>query len=148
MPSNTLTQIKALIKTKIESLVDGGGVSIFGDTLDYPTAKFKGYPAAVIIQKGVTGSWLDTGRNERTFRFTIDLYQEQTKAGRTQEQADEIMSTSADAILTAFDQDKDLGGELQIVRVVNATFDFKSGGSETYNYATFEIDCVAIVPNY
>jgi hypothetical protein len=148
MAANTLVTIKALIKAKLLSLVDGVGASIFKDVVDYPTAKFAGFPSVVIIQKGVTGEWLDTGRNERTFKFTIDLYQEQTKVGRTQEQADQIMAESTDAILTAFDTDKDFGGQLQIVRVVSATFDFKSAATETFNYATFEVDCVAIVPNY
>jgi hypothetical protein len=148
MAADTLVTIKALIKAKLQGLVDGLGASIFKDISDYPTAKFAGYPSVVIIQKGVTGNWLDTGRNERTFKFTIDLYQEQSKAGRTQDQADKIMAESVDAILTAFDQDKDFGGQLQIVRVVSATFDFKSGNTETFNYATFEVDCVAIVPNY
>ena len=145
--SKTLAQIKALIKAKLQTLVDGGGISIFKDIYDYPTGKFTSFPAIVIVNTGASGTWLDCGRNERTFTFTLELYQEQL-ANKTQSEADIIMTACADAILTAFDTDKDLAGEVEIVRVVSATFDFKGGNTEPFNFATFNIECVAIVPNY
>lgn len=144
--TTTLEGLKTLIHNKISSLTIGGD-SIFGHISKFPTGNFDGYPAAVIIPKGSEGTWLDSARNERTYRFTINLYQEQTKAGRSQEEADSVMGNSIDAIVTAFDKDKDLGGEVQIIRVVSMEYDFKVA-NDTYIYASINIDCVVIVPNY
>ena len=85
--------------------------------------------------------------NVRTFDFTIKLYQEQSQVGKTKEEADALMTQAADAILLAFDQDKDLGGEVEIVRVVAFDLDFKVA-TGTFNFANFHINCVVIVPNY
>jgi hypothetical protein len=143
----TREDIRQLILDKLESIVDEEGNSIFGDIFDYPEAKFENYPVAVIMSKGIEGEILDTSRNQRTFKFTIDLYQEQTKAGRTPEEAEKIMGRASDKIIEAFDTDQDLGGEVLMVRIVNAVFDFKVAEG-TFNFATFEIDCVSIVENY
>ncbi len=143
----TLEGLKALIKTKLESIKDGGGKSIFGDIFAYPEGDFKNYPVAVILQKGASGNILDTGRNERTFHFVVNLFQEQSKIGKTREEADELMTKASDSILEAFDQDPDLGGEVEKVVVVEATFDFRVQQG-TFNFATFMVDCVVIVDNH
>lgn len=142
----TLVDIKALLVTKIESIVDGGD-SIFGMIKDYATGDFNKYPAVIIRPTGGTGEYVDTARNERTFTFTIDLYQEQSKQGKTQEEATDIMESAVDKILTAFDQDKTLGNEVQTVEVVEMEFDF-SNTKGTYNFASFEVNCVVVVDNF
>lgn len=145
--TSTLAGIKALIKTKLEALIDSGTEKLFESVFDYPNGDFKEYPVAVILNTGASGEFLDTARNERTFHFTINLYQENSEAGKDKEEADEIMTETVDKVITAFDQDKDLGGEIEIVRVVEATFDFKVTAG-TFNYASIKIDCVVVVPNY
>jgi hypothetical protein len=143
----TLADIKALIKTKLESILDGGSHSIFGDIFDYPNGEFKNYPVVVILDSGMSGIEIDTARNERTFHFSVNLFQEQTKAGKTNKEASELMERAADKIIEAFDKDPDLGGEVLRVSVVEAIFDFKVTAG-TFNFATFKIDCMSVVPNY
>jgi hypothetical protein len=137
----TLADIKALIKTKLESIDE------IADTFDYPNGEFKEYPVAVILDSGMTGIEIDSARNERTFHYIINLYQEQTKAGKTSEEASGVMERASDEIIEAFDKDPDLGGEVMRVSVVEASFDFKPTAG-TFNFATFKIDVLAIVPNY
>jgi hypothetical protein len=146
MASSTLAEIKALIKTKLQDLKIGG-IAVFGEVLDYAHGDYEHYPIAVINPIGGDGEVIDTHRIERTFRFTVKLYQEQSHVGKTPAEADTLMTAAADALLIAFDQDKDLGGEIEIVRVVDFDFDFKVAAG-TFNFATFNINCVVIVPNY
>ncbi|NLD50651.1 MAG: hypothetical protein GX660_26205 [Clostridiaceae bacterium] len=143
----TLKDIKSLIKDKLESIVDDNEKSIFGDIFDYSNGEFKNYPVAVILNTGVSGEELDTGRNQRIFHFVINLYQEQSSVGRSSKDADDVMTNVSDKIIEAFDKDPDLGGEVINVRVIEATFDFiATAGS--FNFATFKIDCTVVVNNY
>jgi len=145
--TTTLEGLKALIKSKLQTLVDGGGDSIFGDIFDYPEGNFEKYPSIVILQTGADGNILDTARNERTFHFIINLYQEQSQVGKTKQEADILMTKASDAIIEAFDQDPDLGGTVEKIVVMEANFDFKVQQG-TFNFATFKVDCVVIVDNY
>jgi hypothetical protein len=90
---------------------------------------------------------LDTHRNERTFTFTIALYQEQSLAGKDKATASQVMTAAADAVIAAFDADRDLGGEVEIVRVVSFADDFtvKAG---TFNFCTVDVEAVVVVQNY
>lgn len=142
----TLVEIKTLIKTKLESVVDSHADPMF-QVFDYPNAEFKKYPVAVILDSGMTGEVLDSARVERTFHFTVNLYQEQTAAGKTGQLASEAMERASDKLIEAFDQDPYFGNEVEKVRVVEGTFDFKASAG-TFNFATFKIDVVVIVPNY
>lgn len=142
----TLVEIKALIKTKIESIQEDGN-SIFGEVVDYAKGDFTGYPAVIIRSTGGVGEYIDTARNERTFSFTIDLFQEQSEEGKSKEQASDIMENAVDKILEAFDQDKTLGNEVQTVEVVEMRFDFDNRKG-TYNFASFDVNCVVVVNNF
>lgn len=142
----TLVDIKALLITKIES-IQVGGESIFGQVTDYATGNFLKFPAVVVRPNSATGEYVDTARNERTFNFSIDLYQEQSKAGKTKDEASQIMESAVDQILIAFDQDKTLGNEVQTVEVVEMQFDFDNTKG-TFNFATFEVNCVVVVDNF
>ena len=137
--ATTLKQLKTILKNKVEALVNDQGKSIFGAVFSYAKGDFKNYPVAVVANTGASGEVLDTHRNERTFHFTIDLYQEESQAGRTPEEADEIMTDAVDAVLLAFDTDRDLSGQVEVVRVVEANFDFRVAAG-TFNFATLKID--------
>jgi hypothetical protein len=142
----TIVEIKALIKDKIDNIkIDGD--SIFGEVTDYAKGDFNGYPAVVIRPIGGEGNYIDTARNERTFNFTIDLYQEQSEEGKSKEEASDIMELAVDKVLEAFDQDKTLGNEVQTVHVVEMRFDFENRKG-TYNFASFDVDCVVVVNNF
>lgn len=147
MASTTIAEIKALIKTKIESLLDGEGNSIFGQVKDYVEGDFEKYPAVIITPVEFDGETIDTARNERNFSFEIRLYQEQGHAGKTKEEADEIMTECADRIITAFDQDQDLSNEIEKVRVIKGNFQLEVAKG-TFNFATFVINCLVVLPNF
>ncbi len=142
----TLAGIKALLKTKIENL-QIAGEDVFSEVYDYAEGDFKSYPVAVIRNTGSDGSGIDTARIERTFHFSIDLYQEQTKEGKTKDEADALMTAAVDAVMTAFDTDPDLSGNIQIAKVVKADFDFKATAG-TFNFASIKVDCLVIVSNF
>ena len=124
-----------------------GGEDIFGEVFGYGEGDFKKFPAVVVTFTGGTGSEIDTHRNERIYNFVVRLFQEQSVAGKTKAEANTLMTQATDAILIALDQDKDLGGVVKNVRVVEFTTDFKDRPG-TWNFATFKIDCVVIVDNY
>jgi len=142
----TLVDIKALLVTKIQS-IKVGAVSVFGQVTDYAAGDFTNYPAVVVRPSGGTGEYIDTARNERTFAFTVDLFQEQSEVGKTKEEASDILESVVDKLLIAFDQDKTLGNEVQTVEVVEMRFDFDNRKG-TYNFASFDINCVVVVNNY
>ena len=137
----TLAALKTAIKNKIEAL------SEIAVVFDYPEGDFKKFPAAVVTVTGGVGQVLDTHKNERTFNFMVRLYQEQSEAATDKASADQIMTAAADALLIAFDQDKDLGGASEIIRVVDFDLDFKQQPG-TWNFATFKINVLVIVPSW
>jgi hypothetical protein len=141
-----LTEVIDLIETKLKNLKDGTA-PIFGDVLKYADGDFKKFPGARVTESGGKGQVIDSHRNQRTYNFVIKLYQEQSQAGKSKQEASVIMREAADAILTAFDQDKDLSGAVDIVRVVEFTTDFKVA-SGTFNFATFNIDVVVLVLSF
>ena len=145
--TTTLAGIKALLKTKLESIVDTHGDSVFGDIFDYPQGDFGKYPAIVIMPTGSDGTVLDTARNERVFHFSLNLYQEQSQIGKTKQEASDIMTAVSDKIFEAFDQDPYLSDEVEFVKVVKASFNFMVQQG-TFSFATFQIDCAVIVDNH
>lgn len=144
--TTTLEGIIALIKTKLEGIqVDSEDA--FGTVLDYADGDFGTYPTAVIVEVNGEGEVMDTHRNQRTHRYEVRLYQEQSRAGKTKQEAATLMRKITDQVLTAFDEDKDLGGEVDIVRVVSFDMNFKVAAG-TFNFATFRLDVVVLVENH
>jgi hypothetical protein len=144
----TVKDIRALIVAKMQGLTKTGGDPLFGEVFDYAQGDFTKYPVAVVLPTGgSTGSEVDTHRIERIFSFQVSFYQEQTQAGKDKSDANDIMTDAVDKAIIAFDQDPDLGGELQIVKIVKMDFNFKVSAG-TYVFATLQVDCVVIVPNY
>lgn len=144
----TLKDIRTLIVTKLQGINKAGGDPLFGNVFDYANGDFTKYPVAVVLPTGgSTGQGVDTHRIERIFSFQVTFYQEQTQAGKDKSDANDIMTDAVDKAIVAFDQDPDLGGELQIVKVIKMDFNFKVSAG-TYIFATLQVDCVVIVPNY
>jgi hypothetical protein len=144
----TLNDIRDLLVTKMQGITKTGGDPLFGDVFDYANGDFTKYPVTVILPTGgSTGQGVDTHRIERVFSFQITFYQEQTQAGKNKSDANDIMTEAVDKTIESFDKDPDLGGELQIIKVVKMDFNFKVSAG-TYIFATLQVDCVVIVPNY
>jgi hypothetical protein len=144
--AQTLQAVIALLETKLKGLKNGTA-PIFGDVFTYAEGDFKNFPTACVIESGGKGDVIDSHRNQRTYNFVVKLYQEQGSTGKTKIEASTIMREAADAILLAFDSDKDLGGQVDIVRVVEFSTDFKVAAG-TFNFATFNIDVVVLVHSY
>lgn len=90
---------------------------------------------------------MDTHRNHRTFSFLVTLYHEQTDAGLTKSEVNDVMTEAIDAVIVAFDRDKNFNFEVEQVRVVKMDFDFKVVNGP-FDFATFLVECVTVVPNY
>lgn len=146
--NTTAEEIRGLIAAKLSALTKDNGDPLFGEVFEYANGDFTKYPVAVVLPTGgSTGSEVDTHRIERTFSFQVTLYQEQSQAGKTKQEADDIMIKATDKIIIAFDQDPDLSGAIEKVRVVTMDYNFRVAAG-TYLFATFQVDCVVIVPNY
>jgi len=145
----TTEEIRDLILTKIQNLTDNDspGNAVFGEVFGYGQGDFKSYPVAVVRPTGGFGEEIDTHRNERTFTFDVSLYQEQTDAGKNKSEANQKMIEAADLVTTMFDEDKDLGGEVQNVKVVKFNYDFKVSAG-TYIFATYQVEVRVVVKNY
>jgi len=145
--ATTLKDVTALIKTKIEGLKDGSGDVIFQNVYDYPKGDFETYPVAVIIPTLAEGGIVTTKQNKRTFKFDVSLYQENTPAGRTSEQATDAMITAIDSFILAFDQDKNLNYQVSYVQVVKIDFSFRAQQGP-FIFAVFQVECEVVVQNY
>jgi hypothetical protein len=141
-----LHDIKDLIKTKISGLKSGSD-TIFQEVFDYPMGNFTKYPAVVIIPVAQEGDIITTKQNNRTFKFEISMYQENTPEGRTASQAMEAMVTAIDAFILAFDQDKNLNYQVDYIEVVRGSFKFRAQNGP-FAFAVFEVDCKVLVQNY
>jgi len=146
MTTTTIAGIMALLKTKLEG-IQINGADAFGVVLDHADGDFTNYPAAVITESGGKGQVIDTHRNQRTHEFTIKLYQEQSRAGKDKKKAADTMRAVTDAVLIAFDKDKDLSDEVDFVRVVEFDTSFKVAAG-TFNFATFRVEAVVLVINH
>lgn len=145
--SDTMQEIKDLIVAKLIGLTNSHGKIIFGDVFGYADGDFTKYPAITLTPVAFNGETIDTHRIERTLSFEAKLYQEQSVAGKTKVETDELMTEAADAVLHAFDTDSALTDEVQKVEVVSGIFDFKATNG-TFNFATFRLDCKIIINNY
>ncbi|MFZ2152289.1 MAG: hypothetical protein WAV09_04235 [Minisyncoccia bacterium] len=153
MPVTTLTDISDLIVTKLQDLVIEGDspaddTDLFGEIKDYATNKFAKYPAVTVTPTGgIDGEMKDTGRNVRVYNFKITLWQEQTQAGASPAEADRIMKQACEKVILAFDEDRNFNYKVSRVKVVRMEFNYRVGAG-TYDFATFDVNCEVVVPNY
>lgn len=148
MSRQNYTNLISEIKTKIENLVySGTSDKIFSEVYDYGEGKFTKYPVAVIKEVAGEGSFLDSGRNERVFEFSIALFQEISDEGKSKSEAAQIMRGCVDAVIQAFDTDLTLGGEAMKVEVVPVAIDV-SIRQGVFSFAEFRIKVVSIVNNF
>lgn len=143
--ANTIAGISALIKTKLESIVDGSSNRIIPEVLEYPTGAKTKYPSAEILPTGVITTKrieMGNGRNERVINFRIKLYQENTDAGIA-EGATARVAAAIDAILEDFDGDPDLGDEVASIIIESVQIDYAVRFPEAS--ATMDVRCAIIV---
>ena len=106
------------IKTKLEN------TGSFHEVFDYRRSDFSGYPAAVVSPADINDmSFADTARNQRTYIIAIRIYQERLNQGDSN--AERILRTIADELITSFDSDPYLSDTLRgrgYVRPIPSTF--------------------------
>lgn len=145
--TNTIAGITALLKTKLEALEDGSGNVLFITVSDNSSVDFTGYPSAIVYSPDGGDQTIDTHRVETTYNFIIKIYQEYSEVGKTNVQAESIMVSVLDRVLTAMRQDTDLSGEVSIMKIINwQKADLTNKGRRLY--ATVNLDIKVVVPNY
>ena len=145
--ATTIKDVSDLIKTKIQGLKDGSNNTIFQNVYDTAIGDITTYPVAVLLPKEWDGKILSTKQNDRHFKFEVSMYQENTPAGRTAQQARDVMVTAIDSFIEAFDQDKNLNFGVDYIKVTKGNFDFKAPNGP-WVFAVFEVDCEVVVKNY
>lgn len=143
----TYTNLISKLKTKLEGITDTEGETVLYEVLDYKGAEMTGYPTALIIDKAGEGSLIDTHRNERIFAFDIILYQEQSSAGKTKQEATTAMRSTVDSIIESFDSDPTLSGEVKYIKIIPIEIDY-TVEQGSFIFATFKVECVDLVNNY
>lgn len=150
MATKTITGISALLKAKLEALVDGSTNRIIPEVLEYPTGTKTAYPSVEILPIGsiATKRVEFTGgvgaRLQREITFKIKIFQESTDQGAGNEEALARVKSAVDAILSSFDSDPDLSDEVASVVAEDAEIDFSSRFPNAL--ATIDVRCVIIVP--
>lgn len=149
MSRQTYANLLSLLKTKLENIVDSGTPpkTILQVVYDYGESQPSGYPYANILVEAGDGEPIDSARNQRNFVFRIDLYQEYNEGGKTKAEAKTAMIGAIDAIIASFDTDKQLGGNVTVVRVVPVRLD-TTVQAGVFLFASFEIRIVDLVNNY
>jgi len=147
MAASKETQIITILVDKITALEKSAGVNLFNDVIPRSEGNFTKYPVVTIDTKGGRGTRIDTHRIERTFVFEIKLWQEESQAGKTKEEAVDIMRAASEIVMESFDKDQDLSGEVETVNVVNFDYSFKVVPA-TFVFATYTIEVVVVLPNY
>lgn len=148
--ANTARALRDLIVDKLVALTDDDspGNPVFGEVYGYANGNFTSYPAAtVLLTGGSTGRLIDSAHIERTYSFQATCYQEQSEAGADKETATEHLMELCETMIKAFDTDPRLGDNVERLSIVRMNFDF-SAVAGTYQFATFQIDVLVVVPNY
>ena len=100
----TFSSIRAKIKTLLEGITELAFVSDFHDP------NLTGFPAATFDVSEESGTFLTNRENLRVITYQIVIYQEIKVIGLND--AKRILDVAADAIINAFENDFNLGGEV------------------------------------
>lgn len=112
--SSYITDTLNLIQTKV-ALCSG-----LAQVYTHPVDK-SDFPYATIGESGWAGEFSDTQRNRRTFIYEIHLYQEVSVDNFNQAKASRVMRELQDEVITAFENDPTLGGEVLFCLPVSGT---------------------------
>jgi hypothetical protein len=126
-----------LLKAKLEALEESAGVALFADVRYGHKKDFIGYPTAEFFKKASTGEVEDTHQNERIWEYTLLLIYEY-KGQKTHEEVEELMDTTVDKVIEAFDQDPTLSGNCMSIEVAPVNF-YDIILEEPFIYAEFSI---------
>lgn len=100
---NTLSAAIAAVVATSDEIDDA---AIF----EYRKSGFERYPAVTITMADNTAQFADTSRNRRHYVFSIKVYQERPE--QSEEEAERILRTTVDDLISKFDADSYLGNAL------------------------------------
>lgn len=134
-------ELSAAIVAKIQTSTNINSSYVY----DYAKSNLDGFPAVTVVPKDGSGDFADTQRNQRSYTFSIKVYQEQLEQNRND--SERIIRTIVDELMTMFDADGYLGQTLQgrgWSRPIPSTWDFILGENSVTRTAEILIDCVVI----
>lgn len=134
MPSTDFTDLRAAIETKLNT------VSNLQVVYPYHTGDIEGWPAATFEPSGNTGLLYTNDDNLREYNFTIALLQEMEIAGR--DKAIEILCETVDAVISAFDEDFNLGGTCHFMRAAPSDWSEVTAENGSIKVALIDITCI------
>ena len=135
-------QVAQAIITKLQGVSNLNGV--YGTEIPTPTSGQ--YPFATVIIKSGTGKFGDLTRNERTFKYDINVYQERTIAGQGPTQSEIIITSLIDEIITAFDMDFTLSGVAKFVKPLDFDASYVMREMGDTRILKFNVEATVVTP--
>jgi len=126
--------ISTLIGTKLS------GISDIQVVKAEHTDNFSGFPAATYEPSRNENAYITNAENERRYAFDIVIHQELTKATRAD--GIRILRETVDAVITAFDTDYNLSGNVDFVLALPSEWGEYVGGNSPIKYAMLTLICV------
>ena len=140
--------LKSVIKTKLEALVDGDSKTYLKAVYLYDANKTSGFPYATVVQSISEGEIIDNTRIERVYEIHVKVFQEISEGGKTNDEAMTLMTILEDKIIEMFDNDTQLSvsGVPSCERVEIVEVDKDYGQNESpYIILDFNIRCIKII---
>lgn len=126
-----------LKNTLIPSVTSIRGANIF----DHELTDLAGFPSVTITAQEMVGSILDNVRNQRIYRFTIRVFIERNKQNLGSSQAETVLRTVADELVSKIDADPTLGGNCIDARPFNAKFGYVDREFQDIRLMEITLDC-------
>lgn len=142
------TDLKTTIKNKLEALKDSEEKTYLKAVYLYDSNKTSGFPYATVVQSISEGEIIDNTRVERVYEISVKVFQEISEAGKSNEEAMELMTTLEDVIIDMFDGDRQLTVDgvpsCDRVEITRVSKDYGTNESP-YIILDFEVRCIKII---
>jgi hypothetical protein len=126
-----------LVKNLLPTITSLNADSIY----DYEPLSLAGYPAATVTIQSITGKVGDNARNERHYIFTINVYMDRSAQNLGAEEAESIMRSISDQLISLVDDDPTLGGNCIIAKPLDATYLYANRESNNIRVMQVTLDC-------
>ncbi|TXH07872.1 MAG: hypothetical protein E6R04_11895 [Spirochaetes bacterium] len=109
------------------------------DVKPFATYNFSGFPAACVEGSQHDNDFQTTNENLRIWQYDIYVHQEISVVGR--EVGVQLLLKAIDGIVTAFDSDFMLGGQVNIMHAVPGAWGYYTAGTASVIYAKIVVRC-------
>lgn len=135
-------ELSAAIKAKIQTNDEIDSANVF----DYAKSQIDAYPTITITPAdNQNTSFADTTRRQRSYTFSIKVYQERLEQGESD--SERIQRTIVDDLITLFDSDVYLNNTLAgrgFARPIPSDWSFAAGEQVNMRVAEILLECVVI----